>query len=62
MMGFGSFNNTGDMGFPGGGGRGSFGMGRNGLNTSNMAATHFNYEDGKTLSLNGSGKMEPPQL
>ena len=54
MMGFGSFNNTGDMGFPGGGGRGSFGMGRNGLNTSNMAATHFNYEDGKTLSLNGS--------
>lgn len=54
MMGFGSFNNTGDMGFPGGGGRGAFGMGRNGLNTSNMAATHFNYEDGKTLSLNGS--------
>ena len=54
VMGFGSFNNTNDMGFPGGGGRGSFGRGRNGLNASKMVGTNFNYDNGHTLALDGS--------
>ena len=54
VMGFASFNNTNDMGFPGGGGRGSFGRGRNGLNTSKMLGTNFNYDNGKTFAWNGS--------
>ena len=54
VMGFGSFNNTGDMGFPGGGGRGSFGRGQSGLNSSNMAAANINFDNGRTLALDGS--------
>ena len=50
VMGFGSLNNTNDMGF----GRGSFGGGRNGLNTSKMVGTNFNYDNGKTFSWDGS--------
>lgn len=50
VMGFGSFNNTNDMGF----GRGSFGRGNNGLNTSKMVGTNFNYDNGKTFSWDGS--------
>ena len=54
VMGFGSFNNTNDMGFPGGGGRGSWGRGRNGLNASKMVGVNFNYDNGKTFSWDGS--------
>ena len=54
VMAFGSFNNTGDMGFPGGGGRGSFGGGRSGLQASKMAATNFNYAYGDKLAWDGS--------
>ncbi|MGN0069737.1 MAG: TonB-dependent receptor [Prevotella sp.] len=51
---FANANNTNDMGFPGGGGRGSFGRGRNGLNATKMLGANFNYDDGKTLKLDGS--------
>ena len=54
VMGFGSFNNTNDMRFPGGGGRGSFGRGRNGLNASKMVGANFNYDNGRTFSWDGS--------
>ena len=53
-MAFGSFNNTNDMGFPGGGGRGSFGRGTNGLNARKMVGTNLNFDNGKTLSIDGS--------
>ena len=48
MMTFGNANNTGDMGFPGGGGFGRFGRGRSGLNASKMWAANFNYDNNKT--------------
>ena len=51
---FGNANNTNDMGFPGGGGRGNFGRGRNGLNTSEMVGGNFNYDNGKTFQFDGS--------
>ena len=54
VMTFGSANNTNDMGFPGGGGRGNFGRGRNGLNASKMWAANFNYDDQKKFQLDGS--------
>ena len=50
---FGGANNVGDRGFPGGGGRGSFGGGRNGLNASKMIGTNVNYS-GKKLQVDGS--------
>jgi len=46
-------NNVNDMGFPGGGGRGRFGGGRNGLNANKMAGVNLNYE-GDKLKLDGS--------
>lgn len=54
VMGFGSANNTNDMGFPGGGGRGMFGRGRNGLNASKMLGANVNYDDGSHLEIDGS--------
>lgn len=51
---FGNANNTNDMGFPGGGGRGRFGGNRNGLNTSKMIGANFNYDDSKHLKLDAS--------
>ena len=54
VMMFGSANNTNDMGFPGGGGRGNFGAGRQGLNASKMWGTNINYDDGKKLQIDGS--------
>lgn len=53
VMTFGNFNNTSDRGFPGGGGRGQFGGG-NGLNTSKMWGSNFNYEKKGVLKMNGS--------
>ncbi|MGM9704473.1 MAG: outer membrane beta-barrel protein [Prevotella sp.] len=53
-MAFGNANNTNDMGFPGGGGRGNFGRGRNGLNSSKMLGVNFNYNTGDKLTLDGS--------
>ncbi len=51
---FGSANNTNDKGFPGGGGRGMFGRGRNGLNASKMVGLNFNYDNSPKLQLDGS--------
>ena len=44
VMLFANANNTNDMGFPGGGGRGNFGRNRDGLNATKMLGTNFNYE------------------
>ena len=52
IMGFGNANNTNDMGFPGGGGGGRFGGGRNGLNASKMGALNLNYQ-GDKLQVDG---------
>ncbi len=53
VMGFGSFNNTNDVGYHGGG-RGSFGAKRDGLNIANMVGTNFNYDNGTTFKWDGS--------
>ncbi len=53
LMGFGSANNTNDMGFPGGGG-GRWGGGRQGLNATKMFGTNFNYEKKDKLQFDGS--------
>ena len=47
-------NNTNDMGFPGGGGGGRFGGGRQGLTANKMAGLNFNYEKTDLLKLDGS--------
>ena len=47
-------NNTNDMGFPGGGGGGRFGGGRQGLNAMKMTAVNVNYEKTNKLALDGS--------
>jgi hypothetical protein len=54
MMGFANANNVNDMGFPGGGGGGRFGGGRNGLTSAKMVATNFNYEIKDKLKLDGN--------
>lgn len=54
IMGFGQANNTGDRGFPGGGGGPQFGGGGNGLNSSKMLALNINYEKKDKLTLDGS--------
>lgn len=51
---FANLNNTNDMGFPGGGGGGRFGGGRQGLNTSKMIGGNFNYNKDKILKIDGS--------
>jgi hypothetical protein len=47
-------NNTNDMGFPGGGGGGRFGGGRQGLTANKMAGVNVNYEKKDKLKLDGS--------
>ena len=47
-------NNTNDMGFPGGGGGGRFGGGRQGLNAPKMVGANFNYEKTNKLTIDGS--------
>ena len=54
IMGFGNANNTNDQGFPGGGGGGRFGAGKNGLNASKMLGVNFEYEKKKKLEINGN--------
>lgn len=54
VMLMGNLNNVNDKGFPGGGGRGNFGRGRNGLTTSKMVGANFNYDDGNKLKLDGN--------
>ena len=49
-----SANNVNDMGFPGGGGGGRFGGGRQGLNAMKMTGLNFNYEKKNRLTLDGS--------
>jgi hypothetical protein len=51
---FGSANNVNDMGFPGGGGRGRFGSGRDGLTATKMIGANYNYELKNKLKLDAS--------
>lgn len=53
LMLFASANNTNDMGFPGGGGRG-FGGGRQGLNASKMLGLNYNYQKKDKLTMDAS--------
>ncbi len=50
----GSANNVNDMGFPGGGGGGRWGGGRQGLNASKMTGINLNYEKKDKLKWDGS--------
>ena len=50
LMGFANANNTGDRGFPGGGGGGRWGR-ANGLSASKMLGLNFNYDDSKKLQM-----------
>lgn len=54
VMLLGNANNTNDKGFPGGGGGGNFGVGRQGLNTTKMLGVNFNHSSGDKLKLDGS--------
>ena len=47
-------NNTNDMGFPGGGGGGRWGAGRQGLNAMKMTGLNINYEKQNSLKVDGS--------
>ncbi len=47
-------NNTNDQGFPGGGGGGRFGAGRQGLNAMKMTGLNLNYEKTNKLTIDGS--------
>lgn len=47
-------NNTNDQGFPGGGGGGRFGGGRQGLTANKMAGVNINYEKTDKLKVDGS--------
>ena len=47
-------NNTNDMGFPGGGGGGRFGGGRQGLTANKMVGVNMNYEKTDKFKLDGS--------
>ena len=47
-------NNTNDMGFPGGGGGGRWGGGRQGLNAMKMTGVNLNYEKKDKLKIDGS--------
>ena len=47
-------NNTNDMGFPGGGGGGRWGGGRQGLTANKMTGVNLNYENTGKLKLDGS--------
>ena len=54
VMMLGAANNTNDMGFPGGGGRGGFGRNNNGLNALKMVGTNVNYEKKDRILIDGS--------
>ena len=54
VMFMGNLNNVNDKGFPGGGGGGRFGVGRQGLNTTKMFGTNFNFEPSNKFKLDGS--------
>ena len=47
-------NNTNDMGFPGGGGGGRFGGGRQGLTATKMTGVNLNYEKTEKFKFDGS--------
>lgn len=54
VMMLGAANNTNDMGFPGGGGRGGFGRNNNGLNALKMVGANVNYEKKDRILIDGS--------
>lgn len=54
FMFFANGNNVNDMGFPGGGGRGNFGAGRQGLNASKMLGANYNFEVKNKLKIDAS--------
>ena len=54
VMLMGNANNVNDRGFPGGGGGGRFGGGRQGLNSSKMIGANFNMETSDKFKMDGS--------
>lgn len=48
---FANANNVNDMGFPGGGGRGMFGRGRQGLTATKMLGVNYNFEEKNKLKI-----------
>lgn len=54
IMLMGNLNNVDDRGFPGGGGGGRFGGGKNGLRTQKMVGANFNLEPSDKLKMDGS--------
>ncbi len=58
VMALGNANNVNDMGFPGGGGGGRFGGGRQGLTANKMAGVNVNYEKKNKLKVDGSIRWE----
>lgn len=52
---FANANNVNDQGFPGGGGRGRFGAGRQGLNAAKMLGFNYNFEQKDKLKIDLSG-------
>ena len=56
LMGFANFNNTNDMGFSPGGGRGGFGQSNNGLNALKMAGVNLNYEKKNKLTVDAHAR------
>ena len=54
VMLMGNANNVNDRGFPGGGGGGRFGGGQQGLNSSKMLGTNFNFEPSNKFKMDGS--------
>lgn len=54
VMLMGNANNVNDQGFPGGGGGGRFGAGKQGLNATKMLGTNVNWQPSDKFELNGS--------
>lgn len=58
LMIFANANNTNDQGFPGGGGFGRFGAGRQGLNASKMLGLNYNFEKKDKLQVDASVRWQ----
>lgn len=58
LMIFANANNTNDQGFPGGGGFGRFGAGRQGLNASKMLGLNYNFENKDKLQIDASVRWQ----
>jgi hypothetical protein len=58
LMIFANANNTNDKGFPGGGGYGRFGSGKQGLNASKMLGLNYNFEQKDKLQVDASVRWQ----